>query len=256
MFFDSHAHYDDEAFDEDRYELLDSFPENNIDYIVNASSNMNSSELSVELSNKYRYIYATIGVHPNEVQNLTENDIDILENMYRNNNKVVAIGEIGIDYHYGKQNSELQKYWFKNQLNLAKKLNLPVVIHSRDAAQECFDIIKESCMSLKRNGVIHCYSSSAEMAFQYIDMGFYIGIGGVLTFNNSKKTAEVVEKIPISKILIETDSPYLSPVPNRGKRNDSRNLIYIVEKIAQIKQMDVNKVAKVTCENAKAVFNI
>lgn len=250
MFFESHAHYDDKAFDEDREIILDLLPQNNIKYVVNAGSDINSSIASVELANKYPYMYAAVGIHPNEVQNIS--NLDIIRDLC-NNPKVVAIGEIGLDYHYTREYIDLQKYWFNEQLKLAKELNLPVIIHSREAAQDCFNIIKDSKID---KGDIHCYSGSVEMALEYIKMGFYIGIGGVITFSNSKKLVEVVNSIPLNKILIETDSPYLSPVPNRGKRNNSQNLIYICEKIAQIKQATVNKVEKTTCDNARLLFNV
>lgn len=250
MFFESHAHYDDKAFDEDREIILDLLPQNNIKYVVNAGSDINSSIASVELANKYPYMYAAVGIHPNEVQNIS--NLDIIRDLC-NNPKVVAIGEIGLDYHYTREYIDLQKYWFNEQLKLAKELNLPVIIHSREASQDCFNIIKDSKID---KGDIHCYSGSVEMALEYIKMGFYIGIGGVITFSNSKKLVEVVNSIPLNKILIETDSPYLSPVPNRGKRNNSQNLIYICEKIAQIKQVTVNKVEKTTCDNARLLFNV
>lgn len=250
MFFESHAHYDDKAFDEDREIILDLLPQNNIKYVVNAGSDINSSIASVELANKYPYMYAAVGIHPNEVQNIS--NLDIIRDLC-NNPKVVAIGEIGLDYHYTREYIDLQKYWFNEQLKLAKELNLPVIIHSREASQDCFNIIKASKID---KGDIHCYSGSVEMALEYIKMGFYIGIGGVITFSNSKKLVEVVNSIPLNKILIETDSPYLSPVPNRGKRNNSQNLIYICEKIAQIKQVTVNKVEKTTCDNARLLFNV
>lgn len=256
MFFESHAHYDDEAFNEDRDELLSSLFQNDVNYIINASSNISSSQDAINLSNKYPNLYASVGIHPIDVDEMSESDIDVLRNMCKGNSKVVAIGEVGLDYHYNRQNNETQKYWFERQLQLAKENNLPVIIHSREASQECFDIIKKANLSQKRNGVIHCYSGSAEMALEYIEMGFYIGIGGVITFNNARKLIEVVETIPLNKILIETDSPYLSPVPNRGKRNNSHNLIYIAEKIGQIKQISVNKVSKVTSENACTLFSI
>lgn len=253
MFFDSHAHYDDDAFNEDREELLNSLFQNDVNYIVNASSDMLSSKASIELSNKYSHLYAAVGVHPSEVNEMSENAIDTLKTMCKENSKVVAIGEIGLDYHYDRQNSETQKYWFERQIQIAKETNLPVIIHSREASQDSFDIIKKSNI---KKGVIHCYSGSAEMALEYIKMGFYIGVGGVVTFNNAKRLVEVVATVPLTKILIETDCPYLAPVPNRGKRNDSHNLIYVSEKIAQIKQISSNKVAKITSENAKELFDI
>lgn len=252
MFFESHAHYDDEAFDNDRVELIEKMHNNEIDYIVNIGADIKSSMSSIELSEKYDFIYASIGVHPHETENMKDEDIAILKK-YINNEKVVAIGEIGLDYYYEYSDREKQKYWFKKQLEIAKDNNKPVIIHSRDAAKECYEIIKNSGVS---KGVIHSYSGSAQMAKDYIDMGFFIGIGGIVTFKNAKKSVEVAESVPIEKILIETDSPYLSPVPVRGTRNNSQNLIYIAEKIAQIKQITVENVAEITKKNALTLFDI
>ena len=250
MYFESHAHYDDERFDEDRDTLLASFPAEGIETVVNASSDIKSSKASIALSEKYPFFYAAVGVHPHEVENITEADIDELRELSKHP-KVVAIGEIGLDYYYDLSPRDLQRHWFKRQLELADELKMPVIIHSRDAAQECFDIIKNSNV---RNGVIHCYSGSAEMAEEYIKMGFYIGVGGSLTFKNNKKGVETVERIPIEKILIETDSPYLAPVPCRGKRNDSRLLKYVVEKISQIKNIPENDICNITKNNAQNLF--
>ena len=250
MYFESHAHYDDERFDEDRDTLLASFPAEGIETVVNASSDIKSSKASIALSEKYPFFYAAVGVHPHEVENITEADIDELRELSKHP-KVVAIGEIGLDYYYDLSPRDLQRHWFKRQLELADELKMPVIIHSRDAAQECFDIIKNSNV---RNGVIHCYSGSAEMAEEYIKMGFYIGVGGSLTFKNNKKGVETVERIPIEKILIETDSPYLAPVPYRGKRNDSRLLKYVVEKISQIKNIPENDICNITKSNAQNLF--
>lgn len=250
MYFESHAHYDDERFDEDRDTLLASFPAEGIETVVNASSDIKSSKASIALSEKYPFFYAAVGVHPHEVENITEADIDELRELSKHP-KVVAIGEIGLDYYYDLSPRDLQRHWFKRQLELADELKMPVIIHSRDAAQECFDIIKNSNV---RNGVIHCYSGSAEMAEEYIKMGFYIGVGGSLTFKNNKKGVETVEHIPIEKILIETDSPYLAPVPYRGKRNDSRLLKYVVERISQIKNIPENDICNITKNNAQNLF--
>lgn len=250
MYFESHAHYDDERFDEDRDTLLASFPAEGIETVVNASSDIKSSKASIALSEKYPFFYAAVGVHPHEVENITEADIDELRKLSKHP-KVVAIGEIGLDYYYDLSPRDLQRHWFKRQLELADELKMPVIIHSRDAAQECFDIIKNSNV---RNGVIHCYSGSAEMAEEYIKMGFYIGVGGSLTFKNNKKGVETVERIPIEKILIETDSPYLAPVPYRGKRNDSRLLKYVVERISQIKNIPENDICNITKNNAQNLF--
>ena len=250
MYFESHAHYDDERFDEDRDTLLASFPAEGIETVVNASSDIKSSKASIALSEKYPFFYAAVGVHPHEVENITEADIDELKELSKHS-KVVAIGEIGLDYYYDLSPRDLQRHWFKRQLELADELKMPVIIHSRDAAQECFDIIKNSNV---RNGVIHCYSGSAEMAEEYIKMGFYIGVGGSLTFKNNKKGVETVERIPTEKILIETDSPYLAPVPYRGKRNDSRLLKYVVERISQIKNIPENDICNITKNNAQNLF--
>ena len=250
MYFESHAHYDDERFDEDRDTLLASFPAEGIETVVNASSDIKSSKASIALSEKYPFFYAAVGVHPHEVENITEADIDELRELSKHP-KVVAIGEIGLDYYCDLSPRDLQRHWLKRQLELADELKMPVIIHSRDAAQECFDIIKNSNV---RNGVIHCYSGSAEMAEEYIKMGFYIGVGGSLTFKNNKKGVETVERIPIEKILIETDSPYLAPVPYRGKRNDSRLLKYVVERISQIKNIPENDICNITKNNAQNLF--
>lgn len=252
MYFDSHAHYDDERFDEDRIELLERLPLEGVDYVVNAAASMESSYTSVELANTYEYIYATVGVHPHEVENMTEKDIEALKKLVQNK-KVVAIGEIGLDYYYDFSPRELQRKWFSAQLELAKELNLPVVIHSRDACQETFDTLMASGI---KEGVIHCFSGSKELAKEYVKRGFYIGIGGALTFKNARKAVEVVEAIPLESILIETDCPYLTPVPHRGKRNDSSYLGHVVDKIAEIKSISTLEVSNITTYNAKKLFKI
>ena len=250
MYFESHAHYDDDRFDDDRDELLSSFPTEGIDYAVNSSSDMESSKASVALAEKYPFFYASVGVHPHEVSKMKEEDIETLRELSKHP-KVVALGEMGLDFYYDLSPRDEQRYWFRRQLALAKELDMPVIIHSRDAAQECFDIIKESGV---HKGVIHCYSGSAQMAKDYIDMGFLIGIGGSLTFKNNKKTVEVVEQIPLERILIETDAPYLAPVPYRGRRNDSRLLKYVVEKIGEIKNIPVEDICNITKNNAISLF--
>ncbi len=251
MYFDSHAHYDDEKFDPDRFNLLSGF-KNNIDYIINCGADLSSCQKSLELANQFDFIFAAIGVHPENIYDLTQNDITSLENL-AHHEKVKAIGEIGLDYHYENYSRDKQIYWFEKQIHLANKLNLPIIIYSRDAATDTFEIIKANA---KTKGVIHCFGYNFQMALDYIELGFFIGIGGVITFKNAKKLVEVVSQIPIEKILIETDCPYLSPEPNRGKRNDSSNLKYIVEKIAQIKNIPHQEVARITCSNAKKLFEI
>ncbi len=250
MYFESHAHYDDKRYKDDRDELLETLPKQGIKYVINIGADMKSSKASIELAEKYDYIYASVGVHPSEVESLSDKDIETLEE-YSKHDKVVAIGEIGLDYYYDTPAKEIQIQWFERQLKLAEKVNLPVVIHSRDACQETLDIIKRSNV---RKGVIHCFSSSKEIALEYVKMGFFIGIGGVVTFSNAKKLVETVSAIDLDNILLETDCPYLSPAPNRGKRNDSQNLTFISQKIAQIKQIPNEKVAKTTFENAVALF--
>lgn len=250
MYFESHAHYDDERFDDDRDELLASFPAEGIETVVNSSSDIASSRASIALAEKYPFFYASVGVHPHEVSKMREEDIDTLRELSKHP-KVVAIGEIGLDFYYDLSPRDDQRYWFKRQLALAEELDMPVIIHSRDASQECFDIISASNV---RKGVIHCYSGSAPMAQDYADMGFYIGIGGSLTFKNNKKTVEVIEKLPLEKILIETDSPYLAPVPYRGRRNDSRLLKYVVEKISEIKNVPEIDICNITKNNAIELF--
>lgn len=252
MYFESHAHYDDERFDEDRDELLKGLKDWGIDYVINVGADMKSSLASIELSRKYDFVYAAVGVHPHSAEDVRAEDYDTLTS-YLKEDKVVALGEIGLDYYYDLSPREIQREVFKKQLNICEIVTKPVIIHSREAAQECFNMIKESRV---RKGVIHAFSGSVEMAREYIKMGFFIGVGGIVTFKNAKKLIQVVENIPIERILIETDSPYLSPVPVRGSRNNSQNLKYITEKIAQIKQIEPEKVAEITRKNAISLFDI
>lgn len=254
MIFESHAHYDDEAFDEDREALLSSMKENNIEYIVNVGASLKSTRTSLDLATKYPFIYAAAGVHPSETAELNVDNLEWLRQQC-GNERVVAVGEIGLDYYWDEPDHEIQKYWFEKQLELAKEVNKPIIIHSRDAAKDTIDImLSDHAKGL--TGVIHCYSYSHEMATEYVKMGYYIGVGGVVTFKNGKKLREVVEKVPIEKILLETDSPYLSPEPNRGKRNSSLNIPYIAQEIAKIKDMTYEEVVSVTNKNAKSLFGI
>ena len=252
MYFETHAHYDDKKFDEDRNEILNSLKENNIKYVVNVGADMKSSYDSIKLSQEYDFIYASVGVHPHEARNMKEEDYKILE-QWLQYDKVVALGEIGLDYYYDFSPREVQREVFKKQLKICENITKPVIIHSRDANQEVFDMIKESKV---RKGVIHAFSGSLEMALEYIKLGFFIGVGGVLNFKNANKLVNVVENIPLEHILIETDSPYLSPVPVRGTRNNSQNLKYIVEKISEIKHIERENVEKITLETAKMFFCI
>jgi len=252
MYFESHAHYDDEAFNEDRDELLLSLKDSGIGYVIQSAANISSSKAGIELAKKYDFIYCAIGVHPHDTEELDEEKFKELKSLVAEE-KVVAIGEIGLDYYYDNAPRDLQKYWFERQMELSKEVNLPVIIHSREASQDTFDLIEKV---KPVGGVIHCYSGSVEMAKEYVKKGFYIGVGGTVTFKNAKKVVEVVKEIPLSSILIETDAHYLSPVPLRGKRNDSRNLKYVVEKIAEIKDITSEDVARITMENGKKLFKI
>ena len=252
MILESHAHYDDEAFNEDRDELLRSMPQNDIGYIINVGSSLETTKTTVELTSKYPYIYGAAGVHPNETGELNEDNFSWLRQQC-GKEKIVAVGEIGLDYYWDEPNHDTQKKWFERQLDLAREVSKPVIIHSRDAAKDTYDIMCTK-QAEEIGGVIHCYSYSPEMALDYVKMGFYIGIGGVVTFKNGKKMKEVVEVLPIERILLETDSPYLSPEPNRGKRNSSLNIPYIAKQIAQIKDMSYEEVIDITFKNAKDLF--
>ena len=256
MIFETHGHYDDEQFDEDRESLIAEFLEKGIDKVMNVGADMQSSRNSVEFSKKYPHFYAAVGVHPSEVGELTETDIQELKSMVQNNPKVRAIGEIGLDYHFDDDPPrDIQKKWFIRQLELAQELTMPIVIHSRDAASDTMEILKR--MDGGRNGgVIHCYSYSVEQAREYIKMGFNIGVGGVVTFKNSRKLHEVVEDIPLEKIVLETDSPYMAPVPFRGTRNSALNIPYIAEKIAEIKGVSFQNVYDQTYANALKMYKM
>lgn len=252
--FETHAHYDDEWFDEDRDELINKMCANGISPIVNIGCSMENSRHIIEMIKTYDFIYGTVGVHPSDIRNLTETDMEELKQMSVDD-KILAIGEIGLDYHYDDVDKEKQKYWFIRQLHVAKDVDLPVVIHSRDAAKDTLDIIKSEHANAT-GGVIHCFSYGKELAREYLNMGYYIGVGGVVTFKNANKLKEVVEYSPLESIVLETDSPYLAPEPFRGKRNCSLYLIHIAEQIAKIKQVPVEKVYDTTYKNAEMLYRI
>ncbi len=254
MIFDTHAHYNDEAFDKDREKLLDSFKENGVGNVVTIGACPDTSRTALELAKKYDFMYAAIGTHPYDIEKLNEEEIEWLIQTSADP-KVVAIGEIGLDYHYDEPDRKLQEYWFRRQVEVARQVKLPVVIHSRDAAEDTMNIIKDS-KCYECGGVIHCYSYSAEMAKEYVNMGFYIGVGGVVTFKNGKKLKEVVKTISIDNIVIETDSPYLAPEPHRGKRNDSTYLKFVVMTIAALKGISEEEVIRITEENARKMYGI
>lgn len=249
--FDSHAHYDDEAFDSDRDALLCSMTSNGIDKIINVGASLASTQQSIDFTKTYPFVYAAVGVHPSESAELSDTGMQQLRTL-AHDEKAVAIGEIGLDYYWDEPAHNIQKHWFIEQLHLAKEVNLPVIIHSREAAKDTIDILKEHAPDT--SGVIHCYSYSRELAHDYLNMGYYFGIGGVITFNNAKKLKEAVAYIPLDRILLETDCPYLAPVPNRGKRNSSLNLPSIAKEIAAIKQVDVNTVITTTYNNTMNLF--
>jgi TatD DNase family protein len=254
MIFDTHAHYDDKQFDEDRDSLLQNLKDFNIGTVVNVSSDLPSVEKTLHLADRYDFIYAAVGIHPENTDELNGETFAWLREQ-TNHPKVAAIGEIGLDYYWEKPEKKIQKTWFVRQLMLARECDLPFIIHSRDAAKDTIDILKAE-RAYEQNGVIHCFSYSREIAREYLDMGFYLGIGGVVTFSNAKKMKEVVEYVPLSQILLETDCPYLAPVPNRGKRNFSGNLKYVAEEIARLKNIPAETVISVTEENARNFYNL
>ncbi len=254
MIFDTHAHYDDEQYDMDRDEVLSGMKAAGIGNIVNVGANMESSERSIELSHKYDFIYSAVGVHPSDCMELDDEKIEKLRLMSRDD-KCVAIGEIGLDYHWPDPSPDLQKEWFIRQLDLARSEKKPVIIHSRDAAADTVRILSEQRAG-EIGGVVHCFSYSAEVALECVKMGFYIGVGGVLTFKNGRKLKEVVDRIPMERIILETDCPYLAPQPHRGERNNSAYLSYVVEAMAEIKGITKEEVISITEANARAMYGL
>lgn len=255
MIFDTHAHYCDHQFDDDRDCLLSTFKENNIKYVTEVCASMDGVEDIISLISKYDFIYGALGVHPSDVSNLTEMDMETIANKSKHE-KIVAIGEIGLDYHYDDGPSkELQEKWFIRQLHLARELNLPVIIHSREALNDTLEILKKEHSS-DIGGVIHCYSYSAEICRDFLNMGFYIGVGGVVTYKNGRKLKEVVDMLPMDRILLETDCPYLSPTPHRGERNSSLFIPYIVSEIASIKGISEEEVMDITMKNALTMYKL
>lgn len=252
--FETHAHYDDDAFDEDRKQLLEEMHGAGVVYIVNVGCSMDSSRHIVKFVKEHDFLYGTVGVHPESAAGMKEPDLAELEKLSRED-KILAIGEIGLDYYYGQDTKGEQKKWFVEQLHLANRCGLPVVVHSRDAAKDTLDIMKTEHFG-KTGGVIHCFSYGVEMAREYLDMGYYIGVGGVVTFKNGKKLKEVVAYTPLDRIVLETDAPYLAPVPYRGKRNCSLYLEKVAEEIAAIKNLDVETVYEVTFQNAKRLYRL
>lgn len=254
MIIESHTHMDDTAFDEDRENLIQEIKNSGIEYMMNISASLNSIKTSIELAKKYDFIYTSVGVHPSETEDLNEKNFKWLKEQV-SFEKVKAIGEIGLDYYWQEPEKEIQQYWFREQLRLAHEVNFPVIIHSREAAADTYRIMKEEKAD-QLDGVIHCFSYTKETARNYLNWNYYFGIGGVVTFQNAKKLKEAVEYIPIENIVLETDSPYLAPVPFRGKRNSSLNLPLIAQAIADLKKMDVEKVIEITRENSKKLYRL
>lgn len=250
--FDTHAHYADRAFDEDRYELLDKLPEMGVKYVMLASSSVEDTAENAAIAQKYGYIYAASGVHPESVDENPENYLDIVRETALSSPKIKAIGEIGLDYHYDGYSREKQLKLFEEQLILAKELDLPVIIHSRDACEDTLNMLKKH----RPKGVVHCFSGSAETAKEIIKLGMYIGFTGVLTFKNAKKALKALEEVPLDKLLLETDCPYMAPVPFRGKRCDSSMIAYTAAAAAEIKGIDTQEIIDITCENGKRFYGI
>jgi len=253
MIFDTHAHYNDRAFDEDRDALLNSFRDNNICGAVMASAEYDSIPDILALTEQYDFLWLTLGIHPNEALSLTPEHRAELEELIKTRHPI-AIGEIGLDYYYDEPSKEIQREAFIYQLNLAKRYDLPVIIHSRDAQEETFEILKE--YGPPKKGVIHCYSGSPEMAREYTKLGWYIGVGGVVTFKNGRKLKETVQQIPLEYLVLETDCPYLAPTPHRGERNSSLLLPLVVEEIASLRNITPEEVEKETLKNAERLFGI
>ncbi len=254
LIFDTHSHYDDEAFDQDRDTLLRGLAEKGIGKVVSVGADLASSQAALSLAKAYDFMYAALGIHPSETAGLTEREMDwIRENA--GHDKVVAIGEIGLDHHWPDPSAGIQRKWFLRQIELAKEVKLPIIIHSRDAAEETMKILTET-KAYDCGGVIHCFSYSPEMAKEYAAMGFYIGVGGVVTFKNAKKLVRTVEEIPLESLVLETDCPYLAPEPYRGKRNDSSLLVRVAERIAELRGITVEEVIHTTTENAERLYHL
>ena len=277
--FDTHAHYNDEKFDNDRKQIIQDIYNSNVTMLVNVGYSVESSIKAIEIAEDYNWIFNIVGVSPNDIagsideidkqissiEELVKKDQNIVEdvesdtakslNIVNNNRKIVAIGEIGLDYYWNKENKDLQRYAFIKQIELANQYNLPIVIHTREAVDDTIDILKNKIEATKK-GIFHCCPLNRELVKQGLKMGFYISFAGPVTFKNSKNANEIIQMVPLDKMVIETDSPYLAPEPHRGIRNDSRNVKYITEKIANVKEMSLEDIAKITYQNAMEIFEI
>lgn len=251
MIFDSHAHYDDKRFDSDRKELLSSMTECGVSGIINCATDVASSRVSVALAEQYDHVYAALGFHPENLEGVSEEDLDTVKAML-SHPKVVAIGEIGLDYYWDSSPRPVQQDWFVRQMQLAKDCGLPVIVHDRDAHEDTLRLLKAE----RPSGVLHAFSGSVEMAKEVLDLGMYIGIGGVVTFQNARKTVEVAQMLPLDRLLLETDAPYLTPVPFRGRRNDSTLISFVAARIAEIRGCTAEEILNATEQNAKRLFKI
>ena len=255
MIFDTHAHYDDKAFDEDREEMLASLPENGIGNVVNVCASINSLRRIIPLTEKYPYVWGAAGVHPDYAEEMTEETLEEIRKVLQHE-KILAVGEIGLDYYWHKEpeNHKRQQEMFRAQMDIAREEKIPFMIHSRDAAEDTLMIVKEYMQKGMYGGIMHCYSYGLEHAREYVKMGLFLGIGGVVTFTNGRKLKEVVHEIPLDNLVLETDCPYLAPVPYRGKRNCSLYLPYVVQAIAELKGVPADEVIRVTEENARRLL--
>ena len=257
MIFDTHAHYDDEAFDDDRDQLLSSMEDGGVGCIVNVCASVGGFGGTLKLMKAYPFVYGAVGVHPDDAELMTQDTLDEIRQL-SHMEKMVAIGEIGLDYYWHKEEAEhqIQQKMFRDQMDIAREEKLPFMIHSREAAEDTLNIVREYMQGGMYGGIIHCFSYSKEIAAEYLKMGLYLGIGGVVTFKNARKLKEAVEYAPLSQLVLETDSPYLAPEPNRGKRNSSLNIPYVVKELAQLKGISEEEVINITTENTKRLFHL
>lgn len=255
--FDSHCHLNDEKYNEDRKELIENLRKQGVKRLVTAGYSIESSKEAIKLSKEYDFIYATIGISPNDVPKTLEDldkDLNNIKDLYKEGEKIVAVGEIGLDYYWNTKNKEIQKEAFKRQIELANNLNLPIQIHTREAIADTLEILKDN--KVNRKGIFHCCPFNRELVKEGLKLGFYISFAGPTTFKNSKNAVEIIKMVPDDKMLVETDSPYLSPEPFRGKRNDPSRVQYIIKKIAEVKEKSFEEIEKMVYENANTIFNL
>lgn len=252
--FDTHVHLDDSRFQVDRKEVIQKLPEQGITRVINVGADRKSSQASIRLAEEHDFIYASVGIHPHDSKDMTEDDLRQFAEDSEKYNKVIAIGEIGLDYHYDNSPREIQQLWFERQLQLAKELNLPAILHIREAFGDAETIMRK--VGKVKNGVVHCFGGSVDFADFCIKYGYHIGVGGVLTFSNAKKLVEVVKHVPLEKILLETDCPYMAPTPHRGERNEPAYVRFVAQKLAELLEKNVENIAKTTYQNALEVFGL